>query len=297
MIESNPSSQKTWKPHWFYASGAGEFPEGAEQRQPRIQRRFRMPGMRPNRNDPNMQAMLMKLAKGGTSSGLAGGSQPARVGGSPHMSVARSQGTSVVATPTRAGQKRRAKGEPRRETGKRPASSAVPELGKRVSVDPVTGPLEPWMNGELALRSYQEAAKRVLKVEVVEGMFTEEMGYNGYLKLSVAAQNIAAHGDFDRGKREHAVTFAELNRTTGEKAKVEEELELVRGRLEADMKKNTELLSSVNKLAADKRGLGTELSKTQKDLDEANRKIEAFASELRSCYDDVVKDYLGSAEY
>ncbi|CAL2264929.1 unnamed protein product [Prunus armeniaca] len=27
-IESNPSSQKTWKPHWFYASGAWEFAEG-----------------------------------------------------------------------------------------------------------------------------------------------------------------------------------------------------------------------------------------------------------------------------
>lgn len=43
MIESNPSSQKTWKPHWFYASGAWEFPEGAEQRRARIQRLFRMP--------------------------------------------------------------------------------------------------------------------------------------------------------------------------------------------------------------------------------------------------------------
>ncbi|XP_021828681.1 probable E3 ubiquitin-protein ligase LUL4 [Prunus avium] len=48
-------------------------------------------------------------------------------------------------------------------------------------------------------------------------------------KLFVAAQNVAAHRDFDRGKRdEQAMTMAELNRTYGEKAKVEEELELVR---------------------------------------------------------------------
>ncbi|CAL8161820.1 unnamed protein product [Prunus armeniaca] len=43
-IESNPSSQKTWKPHWFYASSAWEFAEGVEPRQSRVQRRFRMPG-------------------------------------------------------------------------------------------------------------------------------------------------------------------------------------------------------------------------------------------------------------
>lgn len=66
--------------------------------------------------------------------------------------------------------------EPRRGTGKRPVSSAVPESGKRLSVNPVTGPLEPLVDGELALRAYQEAAKRVLKVEVIESMFTEEMG-------------------------------------------------------------------------------------------------------------------------
>ncbi|KAI5349445.1 PREDICTED: CISIN_1g0418261mg [Prunus dulcis] len=44
MIESNPSSQKTWKPHWFYVVGAWKFPEGVEPRRQRIQRRFRMPG-------------------------------------------------------------------------------------------------------------------------------------------------------------------------------------------------------------------------------------------------------------
>ncbi|CAL2270115.1 unnamed protein product [Prunus armeniaca] len=36
MIESNPSSQKTWKPHWLYVSGAWEFLEGAEPRRPKI---------------------------------------------------------------------------------------------------------------------------------------------------------------------------------------------------------------------------------------------------------------------
>ncbi|CAL8157674.1 unnamed protein product [Prunus armeniaca] len=43
IIESNPSSQKTWKPHWFYASGVWEFAEGVDPRRPMIQRRFRMP--------------------------------------------------------------------------------------------------------------------------------------------------------------------------------------------------------------------------------------------------------------
>ncbi|PQQ21350.1 uncharacterized protein Pyn_36855 [Prunus yedoensis var. nudiflora] len=109
------------------------------------------------------------------------------------------------------------------------------------------------------------------------------MGYSGMtmsaledqpkatFKLFVAAQNVAAYRDFDQGKRdEHAVTIAKLNRTIGEKAKVEEELSLVQG---------------------------AELSKSQEELGEANCKIEAFASELRSCYDDAMKDYVGSAEY
>ncbi|CAL2239163.1 unnamed protein product [Prunus armeniaca] len=63
------------------------------------------------------------------------------------------------------------------------------------------------------------------------------------------------------------------------------------------MKKNVGLLSLVNKLAKDKRGLGVELAKSHKDLEEANKKIEDFASELRFCYDDAVKDYTKSAEY
>lgn len=44
IIESNLSSQKMWKPHWFYASGAWEFAERVEPRRFRVQRRFRMPG-------------------------------------------------------------------------------------------------------------------------------------------------------------------------------------------------------------------------------------------------------------
>lgn len=63
------------------------------------------------------------------------------------------------------------------------------------------------------------------------------------------------------------------------------------------MKKNVELLSLVNKLAEDKRGLGIELAKSQKDLEKANQKILDFASELWFCYDDAVKDYTKSAEY
>lgn len=63
------------------------------------------------------------------------------------------------------------------------------------------------------------------------------------------------------------------------------------------MKKNVELLSLVNKLAEEKRGLGVELAKSHKDLEEANQKIEDFALELQFYYDDAVKDYTESAEY
>lgn len=55
------------------------------------------------------------------------------------------------------------------------------------------------------------------------------------MKLFIAAHNVAAHREFDQGKRdEQAVTVADLSRTIGEKAKVEEELELVCGRIEAE---------------------------------------------------------------
>ncbi|KAI5312771.1 hypothetical protein L3X38_041945 [Prunus dulcis] len=335
MIESNPSSKKTRKPHWFYASSAWEFPEGAYPEQPRIQRQFRMPcqkdvsnpislvnqvlallsteratdillaseglsssiGMRPNRNDPSTQPRLIKLAKG-TTSGSGGGSQPPLVGGWPHMSVERSQVASGAMAPARAAQKRRAEKASPRDIGKSDWS---------------IGALGGWGAGA---QSYQEAVRRMLKVEVVEGLFTEEMGYNGMtmsaledqmkatilyplsitplsfailsvrslqaiLKLYIAAQNVATHREFDRGKRdEQAVTTIELNMNIAEKAKVEEELEIFWGRLEAEMKKNAELLSSVNKLAMEKKAHGEELSKSLKDLDEANRKIEALTSEL-----------------
>lgn len=53
------------------------------------------------------------------------------------------------------------------------------ERARRTSVEPLSGPLEPWIDGELGLKSYHKATKRVLRMEIVEGMFTEEMGYSG----------------------------------------------------------------------------------------------------------------------
>ncbi|KAH0996866.1 hypothetical protein GBA52_020730 [Prunus armeniaca] len=62
------------------------------------------------------------------------------------------------------------------------------------------------------------------------------------LKLFVATQNMVAHRDLDWGRRdEQAMTVAELKRTIGEKAKVEEELEQTRSRLEEEEKRNVEL--------------------------------------------------------
>ncbi|CAL8116938.1 unnamed protein product [Prunus armeniaca] len=63
------------------------------------------------------------------------------------------------------------------------------------------------------------------------------------------------------------------------------------------MKKNVGLLSLVNKLAKDKRGLGVELAKSHKDLEEANQKIEDFASELWFCYDDAVGEKYPSLKW
>ncbi|PQP94150.1 uncharacterized protein Pyn_16105 [Prunus yedoensis var. nudiflora] len=198
--------------------------------------------------------------------------------------------------------KRWAEGEPRRDTEKRPISSASTEGPRRASVDPISSPLEPWMDGEVALGAYQEAVRRVLKVNVVEGLFTEEMDYIGMtmsaLENQLKVASLAAHCEFDRGKRDgQAVTVAELKRTVGEKAKVEEELEQMRGRLEEEVKRNAELSSSLGKLWDKKRGLGRELSAAQKNLDEAKQKIEAFTSELRTSYDDSMKDFMDSSEY
>ncbi|PQQ04130.1 uncharacterized protein Pyn_41192 [Prunus yedoensis var. nudiflora] len=89
------------------------------------------------------------------------------------------------------------------------------------------------------------------------------------MKLFIAAQNVATHCEFDRGKRdEKAVTVAELKRTVGEKAKVEEELEQMRGRLEEEGKRNAELSSLMGKLWDERRRLSRELSTVQKNLDE-----------------------------
>ncbi|CAL2260619.1 unnamed protein product [Prunus armeniaca] len=314
-IESNPSSQKTWKPHWFYTSGAWEFVKGVDSRRPMIRRLFRMPGravrrdasikhvfvehtleldradlltakqeqvdvvlslpsteiaadklliregmtaplcnkcnqhefgraelfhvytsMTPSRNDPAMQAKLIRMAKG-LYGGLTGGSQPVQVGASPHMFVAGNQATGATTNPARGRQKRRAdehlpkdtrkrraEEELRRDTEKRPMGSTASKRPRRASVDPISGPLKSWLEGEATLSAYQEAVRRILKVNVVDGLFLEEMGYNGMtmsaledqlkttIKLFIAAQNVAAHCEFDRGnKNEQAVTVAKLN--------------------------------------------------------------------------------------
>lgn len=107
-----------------------------------------------------------------------------------------------------------------------------------------------------------------------------------------------AHRDFNRGKRDkQVVTSAELSKTIGEKAKVEEELSLVQGQLDAEMRKNVKLLSSMDKLAEEKRGLDAKLVIAASELNEAKQNIEAFAFELRTCYDDTVNDYVSSAEF
>lgn len=118
------------------------------------------------------------------------------------------------------------------------------------------------------------------------------------MKLFIATQNVAAHCEFERGKRdEQAVTVAKLKWTVGEKAKVEEELEQMCGRLEEEEKRNTELASSLGKLREEKRGLSREPLMAQKSLVEVKQKIEAVTSELRSCYDYAIKDFVDSAEY
>ncbi|XP_021829885.1 uncharacterized protein LOC110770112 [Prunus avium] len=277
--------------------------------------------MRPSRNDPAFKAMLMKMAKR-SSGGSAWGSQPNLVGASPHISVARSQAPVTTAGPARGGQKRRAEEqlhrdmgnmreeEPRIDTVKRPMGSGTSEGPRRTSVDPVSGPFEPPMDGGVGLGGYQEAVRRILKIDVIEGMFTEEIGYSGMtlsaledqleasMKLFIAAQNVAAHYEFDRGKRdEQAVTVAELKRTISEKEKVEEELEQVRSLLVEEENRNAELSSSLGKFRDENRLLSQELTVAKENLDEAKRKIKASTSELRTCHDDAIKDFMDSAEY
>ncbi|KAI5339028.1 hypothetical protein L3X38_018300 [Prunus dulcis] len=261
------------------------------------------------------------------------------------MSAARSQVPSVISSPAQERQKRRAEDhvpqdtrkrreedEPMRDTGKRPMGFATLEGPGKVSVDPIGCPLLPWTDRAVALGAYQKAVKRILKVNVVVGLFTEGMSYSGMtmfaledqLKVSIlasqtnlfctrssssnycfgagnheavyTAQNVVVHCQFERGKKdEQAVTVAKLKRMVGEKAKVEEKLEQMRGCLEEEEKKNTELASSLGKLREEKRGLSQEPSVVQKSL--VKQKIEAFTSELRSCYDSAIKNFMDSAEY
>lgn len=55
-------------------------------------------------------------------------------------------------------------------------------------MDPVGGPLELSVDGEVVLSSYHEAIRRVLKMEVVEGLFAEEMGYSGMTVAELSKQ-------------------------------------------------------------------------------------------------------------
>ncbi|PQQ19311.1 uncharacterized protein Pyn_07083 [Prunus yedoensis var. nudiflora] len=93
------------------------------------------------------------------------------------------------------------------------------------------------------------------------------------------------------------MTVAELKRTIREKAKVEEELEQVRSSLKEEEKRNVELSSSLGKLQDEKRGLSRELTVAKKNVDEAKQKIDALTSELRTCHDDAIKDFMDFAKY
>ncbi|CAL8997654.1 unnamed protein product [Prunus brigantina] len=130
------------------------------------------------------------------------------------------------------------------------------------------GGSQPWTDGGVALGAYYTAVKRILKVDVVEGLFTEEMGYSG-------------------------MTMSALE----DQLKVEEELEQMRGRMEEEEKRNTKLVAANEKLRGERRELSRELSAVQKKMEEANQKIDAFTTELRTCYEDAVADFIGSAEY
>lgn len=118
------------------------------------------------------------------------------------------------------------------------------------------------------------------------------------MKMFVAAQNVAAHCEADRVRRsEQAVTLAELKRIVEEKAKCEGELMRTRSRLEEEEKRNTELSTTLGKLRDERRELNQELATVRKKLDEATQKVDAANAELQTCYDDAIKDVMGSAEY
>ncbi|CAL8157675.1 unnamed protein product [Prunus armeniaca] len=67
--------------------------------------------------------------------------------------------------------KRRAEEKPRRDTGKRPMGSTASQGTRRASVDLISSLLEPWLEGEVTLNSYQEEVRCILKVNMVDGLF------------------------------------------------------------------------------------------------------------------------------
>ncbi|PQM42209.1 uncharacterized protein Pyn_23037 [Prunus yedoensis var. nudiflora] len=109
------------------------------------------------------------------------------------------------------------------------------------------------------------------------------------LKLFIAAQNVAAHLELDQGKRdEQAVTVTELSRTIGEK---------IKGSAGCRDEKERRATVVGEQTCRGEVGLSSKLSTMRSKLSEAKQKIEAFASELRTCYDYAMKDYIGSVEY
>lgn len=195
--------------------------------------------------------------------------------------------------------KRRVEEQPRKENGKRQVESSAQEVGKGKGVEPFSGPLEPWVDADLVLSSNQKASKRVSRPEIIEGLFYEEIGYSGMTLSALEDQMKVVYSDVPLSavillclsvspcskRDEQMVNIAELNRTIGEKA-----------RLEREIKKNAELSSAVEKQCDVKRGLKPR-AVHQKELGEAKQHIEAFSYELRSSYDDAVKYLIESAEY
>ncbi|CAL9004779.1 unnamed protein product [Prunus brigantina] len=173
IIESNPSSQKTWKPHWFYASGAWE----------RLCRTLVLglvvwptldrADLSAAEEEQVNQVLTLPSTERVASKLLASAGQVPAVSRSPARGSSKRRAEESL--PRETG-KRRAEEETRRDPGKRPMGAASLDAPRRASVDPVCGPLEPWANGEAALGAYHTAVKRILKVDVVEGLFTEEMG-------------------------------------------------------------------------------------------------------------------------
>lgn len=66
--------------------------------------------------------------------------------------------------------------------------SSASEREKRRSVDSMHRPLKSWLDMELVLSSSHEAIKMTLKLEVVEGLFSEKMGYSGMTMFALEDQ-------------------------------------------------------------------------------------------------------------